>query len=203
MSRAERFDRGDFEVRYARPGLSLNAPAVPPGDAVRAPARTPSASQAVSARGQPLQWPIARKQLKRVGESVLTDRNGQGRPHKGIDLFADAGTEVLAASAGEVLRVVDGRRSKHEARRRAGLFIDVRGRNALITRYLHLGESRVQAGALVEPGTVLGTVARPHTSGLASAPHVHFEVRQGDYDPKRGDYGLPIDPLRLLPPRRA
>lgn len=204
MSRAERFDRGDFEVRYARPGPSLNTPAVALGDAVRPTAPAPSVPRvAVSTRGQLVQWPIARKQLKRVGESVLADRNGQGRPHKGIDLFADAGTEVLAANAGEVLRVVDGRHSKHEARRRAGLFIDVRGRNALITRYLHLGESRVQAGVLVEPGMVLGTVARPHTSGLASAPHVHFEVRQGDYDPKRGDYGLPIDPLRLLPPRRA
>ena len=61
----------------------------------------------------------------------------------------------------------------------------------------------VKAGAPVQPGTVLGTVAAPHTSGLASAPHVHFEVRQGDYDSKRRDYGIAVDPLRLLPPLRA
>ena len=64
-------------------------------------------------------------------------------------------------------------------------------------------EISVESGASVHPGTVIGTVAAAHTSGLASAPHVHFEVRQGDYDPKRSDYGTPVDPLRLLPPLRA
>ena len=204
MSRADRFDRGDFEVRYAQPRPSLDAPAAATSAPV-SPAQIASAlpPPPAPARGPPVQWPIARKQLTRVGESVLADRNGRGRPHKGIDLFAEAGTEVVAASAGEVIRVVDGRRSGHETRRRAGLFIDVRGRNALVFRYLHLGESRVQPGAVVRPGMVLGTVAPAHTSGLASAPHVHFEVRQGDYDPRRRDYGTPVDPLRLLPPLRA
>ena len=206
MSRADRFDRGDFEVRYAQPLPALDVPAPAPDSAVRPPvpaAIAPPAAAAAPARGQPVQWPIARPQLKRIGESVLTDRNGHGRPHKGIDLFADAGTEVRSASAGEVLRVVDGRHSGRDAQQRAGLFVDVRGTDALVYRYLHLGESRVQAGAFVNPGTVLGTVAAAHTSGLAGAPHLHFEVRQGDYDSKRKDYGTPVDPLRLLPPLRA
>jgi len=206
MSRADRFDRGDFEVRYAQPRPALDVSAAAPDSAVRPPveaAIAPTVAAAAPVRGQPVQWPIARPQLKRIGESVLTDRNGHGRPHKGIDLFADAGTEVRAASSGEVLRVVDGRHSGRDAQRRAGLFVDVRGTNALVYRYLHLGESRVKAGASVQPGTVLGTVAAPHTSGLARAPHVHFEVRQGDYDSKRRDYGIPVDPLRLLPPLRA
>ena len=206
MSRADRFDRGDFEVRYAQPRPARAVPAAEPGSMVRPPVSaeiTPPGTVAAPAPGQPVQWPIARPQLKRIGESVLADRNGHGRPHKGIDLFADAGTEVRAASAGDVLRVVDGRHSGRDAQRRAGLFVDVRGTNALVYRYLHLGETRVKAGASVQPGTVLGTVAAPHTSGLARAPHVHFEVRQGDYDSKRRDYGIPVDPLRLLPPLRA
>ena len=193
MSRADRFDRGDFEVRYAQPRQAQDAPPA----ASQASLRPPDLPAVVrplalsSERGHSVQWPIAQRQITRVGESVLADRNGRGRPHKGIDLFADAGTEVVAASAGEVLRVVDGRQSAHEARRRAGLFIDVRGRNALVFRYLHLGESRVQVGAVVRPGMVLGTVAPAHTSGLASAPHVHFEVRQGDYDPSAETTELP------------
>ena len=207
MSRADRFDRGDFEVRYAQPQPERAVPVAVPDAGVRQPVSaaiaSPPAAAAAPARGQPVQWPIARPQLKRIGESVLADRNGHGRPHKGIDLFADAGTEVRAACAGEVLRVVDGRHSGRDAQRRAGLFVDVRGRNALVYRYLHLGETRVKAGASVQPGTVLGTVAAPHTSGLARAPHVHFEVRQGDYESKRRDYGMPVDPLRLLPPLRA
>ena len=150
-----------------------------------------------------MQWPIARAELQRVGESVLADRNGQGRPHKGIDLFAEAGTQVRAASEGKVLRVVDGRHSAQEAQRRAGLFLDVKGRDALVHRYLHLAESRVAPGALIQQGTVLGIVAAPHTSGLAHAPHLHFEVRQGDFDRARKDYGAPLDPLRMLPPLHA
>jgi len=206
MSRADRFDRGDFEVRYTQPRHTPAVPTAEPEAVVRLPVQASSAptpAAVTRAREQAVQWPIARPQLKRIGESVLADRNGHGRPHKGIDLFADAGTEVRAASAGKVLRVVDGRHSGRDAQRRAGLFVDVRGRNALVYRYLHLGATRVQSGASVEAGTVLGTVAAPHTSGLASAPHVHFEVRQGDYDPKRRDYGVPVDPLRLLPPLRA
>ena len=206
MSRADRFDRGDFEVRYTRQRPVRTAPAAEPEPAMRPPAQVqvaPAPATVAAVLGQAVRWPIARQQLKRVGESVLADRNGHGRPHKGIDLFAEAGTQVRAASAGEVIRVVDGRHSGREAQRRAGLFVDVRGRGALVFRYLHLGETRVEPGASVHAGTVLGTVAAAHTSGLANAPHVHFEVRQGDYDPKRRDYGTPVDPLRLLPPLRA
>jgi murein DD-endopeptidase MepM/ murein hydrolase activator NlpD len=208
MSRADRFDRGDFEVRYTeiRPATTeatapasaaSPAPVVPPAEP--GPAAPVRASKPVRSRA--LVWPIAREHLKRVGESVLADRNGHGRPHKGIDLFADAGTEVLAARGGQVLRVVDGRHGSSTAQRRAGLFVDVRGGDARVYRYLHLGETRVAPGASIKQGAVLGTVAAPHTSGLADTPHLHFEVRQGDYDRKQQDYGVPIDPLRLLPPR--
>lgn len=206
MSRADRFDRADFEVRYAQPAPSPKARATEPASGLEAqaqPAITAPQGDAEPVRAWPMQWPIARKDLKRAGESVLADRNGHGRPHKGIDLFADAGTEVRAASDGTVIRVVDGRNSAQDRQRRAGLFVDVRARNALVLRYLHLGESRVEPGAFIRQGTVLGTVASAHTSGLAQAPHVHFEVRQGDFDRERMDYGQPIDPLRLLPPLRA
>ncbi len=212
MSRADRFDRGDFEARYTTPSRAPDALGAKPsaeahtnsvGSTRIQTAVTAPPPEQVPARGQSVQWPIAPKQLKRIGESVLADRNGHGRPHKGIDLFADAGTEVRAASAGKVLRVVDGRHSKRDAQRRAGLFIDIHARDGLVYRYLHLAASRVQAGASVLQGAVLGTVAPPHTSGLAKAPHVHFEVRQGDYDPERRDYGSPVDPLRLLPALRT
>ena len=204
MSRADRFDRADFAARYAEPSIAPTA-TEPAREASQPPEAPPAAAHVGTSPVHPqaLQWPIARKSLSRVGESVLADRNGQGRPHKGIDLFADAGTEVRAASDGVVLRVVDGRKSPHESLRRAGLFVDVRAPNALVYRFLHLGQSRVDPGQSVEQGAVVGTVAPAHSSGLAKAPHVHFEIRQGDFDSHRKDYGTPIDPLRLLPPLRA
>ena len=188
MSREERFDREDFAARYTvrteRPSPEAVRPTVP--------AALPSRI-----------WPIARAQVQRTGQSVLADRNGKGRPHKGIDIFAAAGTAVLAACDGEVLRVVDGRQGHTESLLRAGLFVDIRGSGGGIYRYLHLGSARVAAGQKVACGDALGIVAPAFTSGLSEAPHLHFEIRQGDFDSRKRDYGRPVDPLRWLPPLRA
>ena len=202
MSRSDRFDRGDFGARYARPNSDSTGPIMrPTAPAVSSSHEAPNSS--VPASSHTASWPIARAQIHRVGQSVLTDRNGKGRPHKGIDLFAAAGTSVLAAQRGRVLRVVDGRSGTSVSQRRAGLFIDVLGRDALVYRYLHLGEARVQSGQQVSQGHVLGTIAAAHTSGLAEAPHLHFEIRMADVDHGKKDYGTSIDPLRLLPPLRV
>lgn len=211
MSRADRFDRADFEARYATPDpVATDEPVDPAAPAAALPMleapiapKPASASMNTPSKARRAIWPIAREHVQRVGDSVLADRNGRGRPHKGVDIFAEAGTSVIAARGGQVLRVVDGRQTKTVSQQRAGLFIDVRGGDALVYRYLHLGESRVVPGASIKQGTVLGTVAAAHTSGLAETPHLHFEIRQGDYEQTRQDYGLPLDPRRLLPPLRA
>lgn len=213
MSRADRFDRADFDVRYSEPAPAPataaqgTAPIVTsragasPAASVAPRVQTPSSKTPRTARR--VIWPIAPDKLKRVGESVLDRRKGKDQPHKGVDLFAEAGTEVLTARGGHVIRVVDGRRSKKEGLRRAGLFVDVRGADALVYRYLHLAAAYVAPGATIKQGTVIGLVAAAHTSGLSDDPHLHFEVRQGDYDRTKKDYGTPVDPLRLLPPRQA
>ena len=204
MSRADRFDSADFDVRYRRETVAAESTeplTVRSASDVVKPAVTTARKQ--STQAVRLIWPIAREQIKRVGESVLAVRKAKERPHKGIDLFADEGTEVLTARGGQVLRVVDGRSSTNKGLRRAGLFVDVRGADSLVYRYLHLGEARVEAGASVKQGTVLGIVAAARTSGLADEPHLHFEVREADYSRQTQDYGAPVDPLRLLPPFRA
>ena len=159
-----------------------------------------------------LQWPLPLVQLRSIGQSVMPDR-GAGRPHKGVDLRADAGTAVLSAAAGRVLRVEDGRQAaKGSGRARAGLWVDVLGEDGRVYRYLHLGAARVQAGDVLAAGAQLGTTAPAGTSGISegTAPHLHFEIREGDYDAKRpkwqgkpggelGDYGTPLDPLKFLP----
>lgn len=164
------------------------APKTAPAPAQREPPR-PSKTAA---------WPLERAKVRRIGQSVLADRNGQGRPHKGVDLFIEAGTPVTAAQAGRVIRVEDGRTSSSESRKRAGLWIDVEGSDGLVYRYLHLGTADVNKGAHVERGQKLGTVAPPNTSGLGDDPHLHFEVRRADYTSLRGEYGTPIDPLTML-----
>ena len=131
MSRADRFDSADFDVRYRRETVAAESTeplTVRSASDVVKPAVTTARKQ--STQAVRLIWPIAREQLKRVGESVLAIRKAKERPHKGIDLFADEGTEVLTARGGQVLRVVDGRSSTNKGLRRAGLFVDARCRLA-------------------------------------------------------------------------
>jgi len=149
-----------------------------------------------------LVWPIPLALTKRVGESVKAKRAGSGRPHKGIDLFADAGTPVLSADFGHVARVVDGRAGDRDSLVRAGLFVDVLSFDGWVYRYLHLGSADVRTGDLVRAGQPIGTVSVAGQSGVEhSEPHVHFEIRASDWDRVATDYGEPIDPLSVLPRR--
>jgi len=144
--------------------------------------------------------PIEGKNLTRIGESVTEHRAGSGRAHKGLDLFAPVGSPVLSAVSGKVLRVVDGSTSTRVSGQRAGWFVDILGSDGLIYRYLHLAEKpTVRAHQAIRAGTRLGTVG---TSGIQrSGPHVHFEIRRGDYSEQRRNYGEPVDPLTVLPLR--
>lgn len=145
-----------------------------------------------------LGWPIAAESLTRIGESIATRRAGSGRPHKGVDLFAPLGSPVVAVSAGKVLRVINGSGSSRRSLQRAGWFVDILGEDGRVYRYLHLrGTPGVRAGQRVTAGMPIGSVG---TSGVQRArPHIHFEVRRGDYDAARQDYGEPVDPLTVLP----
>lgn len=171
-SRSERFDRGDFSSRYRREQVV-----------------------AADTDASPLLvvWPVKQP---RIGQTVMADRNGKGRPHKGVDLFVKAGSPVVAAVSGKVVRVVDGRESADEGKRRAGLWIDTLADSGLIFRYLHLGSVRVREGQRVKAGQEIATVADRGESGSGQAPHLHLEIRRDDF--RGSDYGEPIDPLPIL-----
>jgi hypothetical protein len=89
-------------------------------------------------------------------------------PHQGVDLSAREGTPILAAAQGRVIF----------ASRRAGY-----GQVVIIdhgygyeTRYGHASKLLVRRGQSVERGDVIALVGN---SGLATAPHLHYEVRVG------------------------
>lgn len=143
-----------------------------------------------------LLWPLPFARITRIGDTVMPDRNG--RPHHGVDLFAPAGTPVLAPADATVIRVVDGRGSKVEAMERAGLWVDLRGSDGTIYRLLHLDAAAVSAGQAVQAGDPLAVIAPAHTSGLGKDPHLHFEIRATDWDRRRRSYGDATDPVKLL-----
>ena len=95
---------------------------------------------------------------------------GVWKKHKGTDYAASQGTPVRAIGDGVV--VFAGRKAGY------GNVIDVRHRNGYVSRYGHLrGFSRgLRRGAAVAVGQTIGYVGM---TGLATAPHLHFEMLMG------------------------
>ena len=95
---------------------------------------------------------------------------GRMKMHRGTDYAASSGTPVRAIGDGVVLRA--GWAGGY------GNVLEIRHRNGYVTRYGHLrGFARG-----VRPGRAVGigqTVAFVGTTGLSTAPHLHFEVLVG------------------------
>jgi len=130
-------------------------------------------------------WPVS-------GEVITPYRNGSdpyaGGQHRGIDIAAAVGTPVVAAAAGEVRFAGTAGSS--------GLTVSVRTGDGFDTSYLHLSSLAVLAGEHLSGGERLGAVG---TTGerSASAPHLHFGVREA------GTRHAYLDPLSLLRPPPA
>jgi murein DD-endopeptidase MepM/ murein hydrolase activator NlpD len=107
-----------------------------------------------------------------------------GRVHEGQDMFAPAGTPLLAIRDGRVVETGDdgGR----------GNYVAMWSRAAHRTFvYLHmLRPSRVRLGERVRAGQRVGAVG---CTGSCWGDHLHLEVRRG-----KGTTGRPLDPLPLL-----
>jgi murein DD-endopeptidase MepM/ murein hydrolase activator NlpD len=98
------------------------------------------------------------------------------RPHPGIDISAPAGTPILATGRGVV--TFAGTRAGY------GKTVEIDHGYGFKTLYAHAGALGVRRGQRVERGDVLGEVGK---SGLATAPHLHYEVLLNDrqVDPDR------------------
>ncbi|MFH0778239.1 MAG: peptidoglycan DD-metalloendopeptidase family protein [Candidatus Eisenbacteria bacterium] len=100
--------------------------------------------------------------------------------HEGLDICAPPGTPVLATADGTVRFA--GRRAGY------GLTICIDHGRGLASWYAHVGNLRVSQGQPIKRGQVIGTVG---TSGRATAPHVHYEVRVNSKAENPAEYILP------------
>ncbi|MBC7106206.1 MAG: M23 family metallopeptidase, partial [Firmicutes bacterium] len=107
----------------------------------------------------------------------------EGRRHEGVDLAADYGVPVRAAAAGRV--IFAGPRGTY------GLAVIVDHGGGLATLYAHNARLLVREGDAVRAGDAVALVG---STGRATGPHLHFEVRY---------YGVPLDPLWVLTGGRA
>ena len=104
------------------------------------------------------------------------------RVHNGIDLAAEAGTQVVAAADGEVYSV-----SEDEA---LGYTVVIRHEGGYTTCYSSLAEEiPVKAGDTVTAGQVIGCAADTAITESALGSHVHFSVTRHD---------KPMDPADFL-----
>lgn len=108
-----------------------------------------------------------------------TRRSYNGQPpqshHGGVDFRAPEGTAVVAANSGQVVLAED---------------LQVRGKSVILDHglgvyscYCHLSEIAVQLEQWVDRGELIGRIGQ---TGLATAPHLHWEVRVGEVN---------VDPL--------
>jgi murein DD-endopeptidase MepM/ murein hydrolase activator NlpD len=102
------------------------------------------------------------------------------RPHEGIDVSAPMGAEIEAPAAGVVTDV------KWEEG--YGNFLTVDHGFGLVTRYAHCSKILVVRGQRVKRGQKIALVG---STGLATGPHLHYEVWVN---------GKPVDPIKYVMP---
>lgn len=123
----------------------------------------------VDLKGAKLLWPIAKGASCYIS-SGFGPRSG--RLHKGIDIIANYGTDIVAAADGVVTRS-----SWFES---YGYCVDIRHSNGTLTRYAHCSKLIVSVGEQVVAGQ---TIAKIGSTGRSTANHLHFEVRPNGGNP--------------------
>ena len=95
------------------------------------------------------------------------------RVHDGVDISAEAGTQVCAAADGEVYTVYEDETM--------GMTVVVRHEGGYTTKYASLGETvSVKAGDQVKAGQAIGTVGATALLETTIGDHVHFSVTHRD-----------------------
>ncbi len=121
----------------------------------------------------PTHWP-----LPVAGYITRGQISASGAEHTGLDIAVPAGTEVHAAGAGRVAEA--GESNEY------GLFVRITHSDQYESFYGHLGKILVSRGARIAGKHVIGISGN---TGRSTAPHLHFEIRQG---------GRTVDPLSII-----
>ena len=154
--------------------------AAPPAAGQPTPLSPAAAESSVTVPATPpprMAWPLKGKILVPYGSAA------GGQKNDGIDIQAEPGAPVKAAEGGTVVYV--GSEVAH-----LGNLVLVQNPGGYITAYGNAEEVLVKKGDAVKKGE---TIAKAGSSGGASSPRLHFEVRRGG--------SRTIDPMTVLPPQ--
>jgi murein DD-endopeptidase MepM/ murein hydrolase activator NlpD len=126
---------------------------------------------------RPSLWPVEGRLMSAFGGR--TDPfSGEGAIHTGVDLQAPLGTPVRASADGIV--------SFSDWFGGYGKLVRIDHGGGLQTCYAHMSRTDVLPGQEVRRGDIVGLSG---SSGRATAPHVHYEIRIG---------GTPVNPYPYL-----
>lgn len=107
----------------------------------------------------------------------------ENRPHEGIDVTAPTGTPIVAPAAGRVVRAgIEGG---------FGLVVEIDHGNGIVTKFAHCSRIAVRVGQQVTRNQLIAAVG---STGLSTAPHLHYEIHVN---------GKPVDPLTYVLPDAA
>jgi murein DD-endopeptidase MepM/ murein hydrolase activator NlpD len=122
---------------------------------------------------------------------TFTDARSEGRVHDAIDIPAPAGTPVLAATDGELIKLF-------QSERGGTTIYQLSTNPRVMLYYAHLQRyaDGLSAGKLVKQGEVIGYVGDTGNAGAGNF-HLHFSVSIVA-DPKRYWEGTNINPYPLL-----
>ena len=123
----------------------------------------------------PSLWPLEVEGYVTRGSADSSDYSG---PHPGLDVAVPVGTPIRAAGGGTVVEVGDD--AKY------GKFVRLEHRDGYETLYAHASQILVKHGDKIPSGRA---IALSGNTGQSTAPHLHFEVRQG---------GAAVDPMLLI-----
>lgn len=114
-----------------------------------------------------LRIPLDKYRITSAYGMRISPISGNKRFHNGIDLAAPEGTPVYACKSGKVILAKMGDAT-------FGNYVIVQHDGGMTSLYAHLSRITVSNGAAIAGGQEVGKVG--HT-GLATGPHLHFEVR--------------------------
>ncbi len=124
-------------------------------------------------------WPVKGGYVTSNYGYRVSPVTGRWKFHRGLDLGAPEGTPIVATGAGVVTFV--GRRAYY------GKVVEIRHTDSITTLYAHASDVLVEVGEHVSAGELIALVG---STGRATGPHIHYEVRQD---------GQPINPWGYLP----
>ncbi len=124
-------------------------------------------------------------------QDTFADSRSAGRVHDAIDIPAPAGTPVLAAADGEILKLF-------QSERGGTTIYQLSADKKLVFYYAHLQgyADRLFEGKSVRQGEVIGYVGDSGNAGPGNY-HLHFSIAVVA-DPKRYWEGVNINPFPLL-----